>query len=198
MTNYILHGVKLSAGQAEKIYKARKNNEGVSIRLSKSDLDGQFKIPLTKRQFNKIAKSDANGLDLKLSALQLKHLEKSGGLLPLLSLIPLIAGVAGGVGGLASGIGSIVNNIKNNQEQQRHNKVIEEQLKAGSGIISEVVDKIPLLGKLLSPYVKKLGLGVNDINNIAKCECQLRKLGYGLYLGPLRHEGSGLFLEPNA
>src|ERR1700761_901833 len=102
MTNYILHGVKLSAGQAEKIYKALKNNEGVTIRLSKSDLDGQFKIPLTKRQFNKIAKSDANGLDLKLSALQLKHLGKSGGLLPLLSLIPLIAGVAGGVVGLAS------------------------------------------------------------------------------------------------
>jgi len=162
MNNYLLHGVKLSAGQAENIYKARK-------------------------------KSDANGLDLKLSALQLKHSEKSGGLLPLLSLIPLIAGVAGGVGRLANVIGSIVNNIKSNQEHQRHNRVIEEQLKVDWGIISEVVDKILLLGKLLSPHVKKLGHGVNDINNIAKCECQLRKLGYGLYLGLLRHEGPGLF-----
>jgi len=198
MTNYIYHGVNLSAGQAEKIYKARKNNEGVTIRLPKSDFDGQFKLPLTTRQFNKITKSDGNGLDLKLSAIQLKHLEKTGGLLPLLSLIPIIAATAGGVGGLAGGIGSLVNNIKSNQEQQRHNRVIEEQLKAGSGIISDVIDKIPLLGKLLSPYVKKIGLGVNDVKNIEKCECQLRKHGLGLYLGPPRQEGSGLFLDPNA
>lgn len=197
MSSYILHGIKLSAGQAEKIYRAHKNNEGVTIRLSKSDFNGQFKIPLTKRQFNKIIKGDTNGLDLKLSALQLKHLEKSGGFLPLLSLIPLIAGVAGGVGGLASGIGSVVSNIKNNQEQQRHNRVIEEQLKAGSGIISNVISRIPLLGKLLSPYVEKLGLGVKDVDNMTNCECRLRKLGYGLYLGPPRDEGSGLFLKPN-
>ena len=181
MSEYISHGVNLSAGQAEKIYKARKNNEGVTIRLPKSDLNGQFKLPLSKRQFNRIVKNDANGLELRLSAAQLKHMEKSGGLLPLLSLIPLIAGVAGGVGGLAGGIGSIVNNVKSNQEQQRHNKVIEEQLKAGSGIISVV-------GKL-----KKLGFGISDINNIKKCDCHLRKHGYGLYLSPL---GSGLFLEP--
>jgi hypothetical protein len=198
MTNYILHGVNLSAGQAEKIYKARKNNEGVSIRLPKSDLNGQFKIPLTKRQFNKIIKSDANGLDLKLSALQLKHLEKSGGFIPLLSLIPLLAGVASGVGGLAGGIGSIVNSVKKNQEEQRHNRAIEEQLKTGTGVISDLVDRIPLLGKLLSPYIRSIGLGIKDINGLKDCECQLRKLGYGLYLGPPRDEGSGLFLDPNA
>jgi len=198
MTNYILHGVNLSAGQAEKIYKARKNNEGVSIRLPKSDLNGQFKIPLTKRQFNKIIKSDANGLDLTLSALQLKHLEKSGGFIPLLSLIPLLAGVASGVGGLAGGIGSIVNSVKINQEQQRHNRAIEEQLKTGTGVISDLVDRIPLLGKLLSPYIRSIGLGIKDINGLNDCECQLRKLGYGLYLGPPRDEGSGLFLDPNA
>jgi hypothetical protein len=198
MTNYILHGVNLSDGQAEKIYKARRNNEAVSIRLSKSDLNGQFKIPLTKRQFNKIIKSDANGLDLKLSALQLKHLEKSGGFIPLLSLIPLLAGVASGVGGLAGGIGSIVNGVKKNQEEQRHNRAIEEQLKTGTGVISDLVDRIPLLGKLLSPYIRSIGLGIKDINGLNDCECQLRKLGYGLYLGPPRDEGSGLFLDPNA
>ena len=115
-----------------------------------------------------------------------------------MSLIPVIAAAAGGVEGLAGGIGSVVNSIKSNQEQQRHNRAMEEQSKTGSGIISEVIDKIPLLGKLLWLYVKKLGLGVNAIKNIAECECQLRKHGFGLYLGPPRHEGSGLFLDLNA
>jgi len=59
MTEYIQHGVNLSSGQAHKIYAALKNNEGVTIKLSKSDLNGKYKLPLTKSQMNRISKSNS-------------------------------------------------------------------------------------------------------------------------------------------
>ena len=136
------------------------------------------------------------GVYVKLSAAQLKVI-KTGGFLPLLTLIPLIAGAIGAAGGLTGGISAAVSAAKSNAEQQRHNKVIEEQL--GTGIVSDTISKVPVLGTFLGPLLKRIGLGLKDINEVehGSCICKkgllMKKIGNGLYLEP---EGSGVFLDP--
>ena len=198
MTEYYEHGINLSKKQAKKIYDACRNNEGVIIKLSKSDKNGTFKIPMTQTQINKI-KNSKGGIQLKLSATQLKNMEKTGGFLPLLSLIPIITGALGAAGGLAGGVASAVSAAKSNAEQARHNKAIEEQLaKSGSGVLANAVGKIPLIGTPLKPLLEKIGLGHNKINKINKggcVSCNGYMVGTGLYLSPNGEmTGRGLFL----
>jgi len=201
MTEYHQYGVNLSKGQADKICNAHKKGTGVTIRLTKLNLQGDHKLPLTQTQINKIKKAK-NGVQLNLSETQLKHLkmvEKNGGFIPLLSLIPIIASALGAAGGVAGGIASAVSAGKSNAEQARHNRAVEEQLKAGSGVVSDTVGKIPILGTILAPLLQKLGLGIEDCNKIKNggCVCcdgyKIKKQGSGLYLEP---EGNGLFLGP--
>jgi hypothetical protein len=198
MTEYHNHGVNLSKGQAKKIYDAHKKGIGATIRLSKSQLTGDFKLPLTQTQINKIKKSK-NGVQLNLSESQLKHMEKTGGFIPLLALIPIIASALGAAGGVAGGVASAVSSAKSNAEQARHNKVIEEQLKSGSGVVSNIVGKIPIIGNFLEPLLQKIGLGIHDVKKLQKdgCVCcnglEIKKIGNGLYFGP---QGEGLFLDP--
>src|SRR6476469_11140480 len=52
---------------------------------------------------------------------QLNHMEKTGGFIPLLTLIPIIASALGAAGGLAGGISRVVSDSKSNYEQARHN-----------------------------------------------------------------------------
>ena len=208
MTEYHQYGVTLSDGQAKTIDDAHRNGTGVAIRLTKVNLHGEHMLPLTQTQINKIKKAK-NGVQLNLSETQLKHLEtkeKNGGFLPLLTLIPIIASALSAAGGLAGGISSAVSASKSNAEQARlndetarHNRAVEEQLKAGSGIVSDTVGKIPILGAILGPLMQKLGLGIEDCNKIKNggCVCRdgykIKQHGSGLYLEP---ESSGLFLGP--
>jgi hypothetical protein len=107
-----------------------------------------------------------------------------GGFLPLAALIPLLGGILGGVGGLAGGIGSAVNGAKANREQERHNRDLEELVKkSGSGLISNVLDYIPVIGKYMKPLAEKLGLGKECCGTLKKCECNLSKHGMGIFLG---------------
>ena len=204
MTEYHMYGLNLSKGQIQKIALATKKHHEVKVRLSKNNLQGDHKLPLTQRQINKIKKSKT-GIDLQLSASQLQHLEKSGGFLPLLALLPAIFGGLGAAGGLAGGIASAVSAAKNTQaaaaaqaETARHNREVEAQLKAGngvgSGVVSGVVGKVPVIGSVLKQFLEKLGLGIKTQNRLMKggCVC-LSKVGKGLYLKPY---GSGLFLGP--
>jgi hypothetical protein len=200
MTEYHMHGLNLSKGQIEKIALAVKKHREVKIRLSQNSLRGDHKLPLTQRQINRIKKSKT-GIDLELSASQLQHLEKSGGFLPLLALLPAIFGGLGAAGGLAGGIASAVSSAKNAQaaaaaqaETERHNREVEVQLKAGSGVVSDFVGKVPVIGSVLKPLLERLGLGIKAQNSLMKggCIC-LGKVGKGLYLRPY---GSGLFLGP--
>ena len=164
--------------------------------MSKDDLQGNVNLKLTQTQINKIKKSK-KGVQLKLSESQLKYMEKTGGFLP---LIPLIAAVLGGIGGLTAGVSSAVSAAKSNAEQKRHNEAIEQQLKSGSGVISDIAGKIPILGNYLQPVLKKIGLGTKDIKKLVKggCICKdgfrAKQIGGGLYLEPT--EGEGLFLGP--
>ncbi len=198
MTEYYKHGVNLSDGQKRKIINASKKGIGTTIRLSKNDLNGSFELPLTQTQINRIKKAKS-GVQLNLSESQLKHREKTGGFLPLLALIPIIASALGAAGGIAGGVASAVNSSTANAELERHHKAIEEGMKSGTGVVSDVVGKVPVIGSFLGPLLQKIGLGVEDINKINRggCVCQngvdIKRYGNGLYLGP---QGSGLFLGP--
>jgi hypothetical protein len=199
MSDYHNFGVNLSKGQAKKIAIAHKKGSGTTIRLSKANLNGNIKIPLTQTQINKIRKAKT-GVQLNLSESQLKHMETTGGFIPLLTLIPIIASALGAAGGVAGGVASAVSSAKANAEQARHNRAIEEQLKSGSGAVSNIVSKIPVIGNFLEPLLQKIGLGINSKNikklNSGKCVCcsglQVKKVGNGLYLEP--EHGEGLFL----
>ena len=206
----------LTDTQLEKILRAAKNHEGTVIRLTTNNIqeNAPHKIPLTKTQIEKIIKTK-HGFNLKLSAAQLKYLEKSGGFLPLLALLPLIFGGLAAAGGVAGGVATAVSSAKNIQaaaaaqsELERHNRQIEAELKdgtgingvggimGGAGIISDKIQNVPILGKLV-PYLKKIGLGDRDCLNILKGNCVytngigVKQMGNGIFLGPT---GDGLFL----
>ena len=140
-SRYISHGLNLTDNQLEKIIRASQNKQGVVVRITKDNLNGNLhKIPLTKTQINRITKAK-NGLNLFLSSSQLKYLKKSGGLLPLLALLPLIFAGLGAAGGVAGGVASAVSSAKNASaaaaqiaEMERHNREIESQLKSGTSV----------------------------------------------------------------
>src|SRR5206468_7592741 len=152
MTKYIEYGVSLNESQIKRIRNAV---TATSIYLTKKNLQGDHKLPLTQSQVNKL-NNTKTGVYLKLSAAQLKVI-KTGGFLPLLTLIPLIAGAVGAAGGLTGGIAPAVSAAKSNAEQRRHNETIENQLKSGTGdggqtgdaIVSDFVGKVPLIGNFL-------------------------------------------------
>jgi len=177
MVEYHDYGVKLSKGQITKIFQSHRKGIGLTIRLSKSHVNGDNKLPLTQTQLSKMLKA-TTGVQLNLSAAQIKHMEKSGGFLPLAALIPLIISGIGAASGIVT---SAVSAAKSNAEQARHNRTVEEELKkSGSGL-------------------QKITLDNEDINKIKKGECvccdgwKIQREGSGLYLEP--EMGRGLFLE---
>src|SRR5277367_4453422 len=114
MTDYHTHEMTLTKTQASKIVSAAKKHDSVTIRLANNSLQGNHKLLLTKTQVTRINKVNKlnKGVDLKLSATQLQHLEKTGGLLPLLTLLPLIFSGLGAAGGVAGGVAGAVSVAK--------------------------------------------------------------------------------------
>jgi hypothetical protein len=199
---YGMYGLSLSDAQTQKIRKAADKNASVTIRLSKNNLSGSHELPLTQTQINKIRKTKT-GLDLTLSCAQMKqlkkeHHKKTGGFIPLLSLIPIIAGALGAAGGVAGGVATAVSAVKNvraadaaQAELERHNREVEKHMKEGSGVVGDFVGRAPVIGQYLKPILERLGLGVGDCNRVINGGCV--KCGEGLYLRPY---GAGLFLGP--
>lgn len=182
-TIYRNFGLNLSEDQIAKIKNAGKSG-AIVIRLKKENLNGEHKLPLTNTQIKRIQNAKG-GLDLKLSSAQLNHI-KTGGFLPLLAALPLIFGGLGAAGGVAGGVSAAVTAAKNAQaqaaaqkEMERHNREVEAQMKAGSGISG----KMSTICKCLKPILAKEGLGM----------C---KFGNGLFIGPQSASGNGLFLGP--
>src|SRR5207244_4273894 len=109
----------LSKSQVEKIVQAVKNDKDVTLRYPVSG-SIEFYLPLTTTQANKISKN--NPCDITFSKTQVKNIMdlnkkyRDGGLLPLITLIPLIASILGGIGGLTGGIASAVTGAKQNSE----------------------------------------------------------------------------------
>src|SRR5277367_6426564 len=206
MTEYHMLGLTLTKTQANKIVNAAKKNDSVVIRLANNSLQGNHKLPLTQTQVTKVNKADKlnKGINLKLSAAQLQHLEKTGGLLPLLTLLPLIFGGLGAAGGVAGGVAGAVSAANNAKaaaaqaETEHHNREVEAQLKTGAGIVSDFVGKTPLFGSFLKPLLQKIGLGIKDCNKIMNGGCVCLKkargqTGKGLYMRP---HGAGLYIGP--
>ena len=148
--------------------------------------------------------------------------------------MPLIFAGLGAAGGVAGGVASAVSSAKNASaaaaqiaEMERHNREIESQLKSGAnaannssgsgvsngdvvgnGIVSDATSKIPVAGPFIVPILKRLGLGLADINTITKGVCvscngmRLKTVGGGLFietgkglnLGTQNVSGDGLFL----
>jgi len=167
-------GVNSSKAQIKKLSDAHKKQVGVTIRLTKNNLHGKHKLPLTKTQITRIKKSQT-GLDLNLSASQLIHLEKIGGFLPFLALLPLIFGGIGTAGAAAGGTAAVVQAVKKSRTQnvlqleaEKHNRAIEEQsataLKVKSGMLSGLAGQLPVFGATLKFALQKLGFGVDDNN----------------------------------
>ena len=217
---YTNYGVNLTSPQIEKIINAAKLRESTIVRLQcRSDPSSaavgsphQIILPLTQSQINKTQKLMC--YNLTLSALQLKQLGKSGGLLPLLALLPLLLGGLAAAGGISGGIASVVSAANNTRaalaaqtETERHNREIEAEIKKGAGIISDRIQDIPFLGAL-APYLRKIGLGFRDCQNLISGKNAYTKygleakLGHGIFLGTrgdgifLGPQGNGLFLSP--
>ena len=159
MTEYYNHGFCLTENQIKKLDNAARKGTAVAIQLGKKNLNGNMNIPLTKTQYARVQNA-SNGLRLTFSKKQLKEVQKKGGFLPLLGLLPAILGA---VGGLAGGITSAVNSSRQTAEQARHNRQMEAK---GSGFIQ---------GKKLTSALKKFG-GCSDLIGL--------KVGNGLYLEP--------------
>jgi hypothetical protein len=73
-TSYIPHGLTLSNAQIQKLRK------GDTIRITHKNLNGAHQIHLTNAQIKKIqhAYAAGKGVDLKMSAAQLKYNLKNG------------------------------------------------------------------------------------------------------------------------
>ena len=208
MTRYTSYGLELSENQLEKIINASKAGKGTTVKLASTDGEGPHKFLLTPAQIERI-QNNTGTLTLKLSAAQLREMEKSGGFLPLLALLPLVFGGLGAASGIAGGVASVVSSAKNArtaaaalEEQIRHNKEVEKELKSGSGIISDRIEEVPFLKKIV-PYLRKIGLGISSCKKImdgetacTKSGVYVKQIGHGIYLGPSESFGSGLFLTP--
>ena len=211
MTRYTSYGLDLSEKKKKKIINASKADKGTTVKLANTaTAEGPHKFVLTPSQIEKIKNNNTNGsLTLKLSAVQLREMEKSGGFLPLLALLPLIFGGIGAASGIAGGVASAVSSVKNVktaaaalEEQIRHNKQVEEELKAGSGIISDRIENVPFIKKIV-PYLRKIGLGVSTCKKImdgetacTKSALYIKQIGSGIFLGPSENFGGGLYLSP--
>lgn len=103
------HGLKLSDIQKRKLATALKRNEGTSIKLDVSQLEGPDKVLLTKRQQNKIEKMKNKGVGLviqfsKNQLVKMRSIE--GGFLG--ALLPIAKALLPGVGNL---LGNFLNPI---------------------------------------------------------------------------------------
>ena len=141
----------LTKNQIQKIACAVQDNSGVTLRLSKANFNQQgYNLPLTNSQIDKLKDGKVHDLKFSLSQMQyIKHKVKkhSGGFLPLVSLIPIIASVLGGVGSAAGAIASSVQKSKANSETERHNRELEQQLRSGTGYEKFIKHYNKMVGK---------------------------------------------------
>ena len=113
--------------------------------------------------------------------------------------------VAGGISSAVSSAKNVSNAAAQLAKTERHNREIESQLKNGNGIVSDGAAKIPVLGPYLVSILKRLGLGLSDINTIKQGGCVdcngicLKTYGGGLFiskglnLGRQSSQGNGVF-----
>jgi len=128
----------------------------------------------------------------KLRELKQEQEKHEGGILPLVTLLPLIFGSIAAAGSAASGIATAVTAAKKSkidelslQEEKRHNTEIEKAVK-GEGIINDFVSRTELAEE-----------GKNSLCALLKllsCLFDIQKDGDGIFLNS--YTGGALYLSP--
>src|ERR1700759_538069 len=115
MTEYHEQGLNLTATHVNMINNAAEKNSSVVLRLAQNNLQGDHKLSLTQTQIAKIKKAKKlnKGMNLTLSVAQLAHLKKTGGLIPLLALLPILFKGLTAAGAAAVGVASAVSAANN-------------------------------------------------------------------------------------
>ena len=196
MTKYFKHDFKLSVCQHRTLIDAIKNQEPIVLRLTKESFkDGNISLPLTSKDSRNVLNNKP--FDYQLSKAKLKFIkldEATGGFLPL--LLPIIAGLAG----LGTASASIANAVINKkaadaklEEEQRHNKALEESIKNGDGLYLSNE----------SPPWKNYGMSVDvkDVINNSKLDEVGKRSLRNIIKNLSSHfriwrQGKGIFLSP--
>jgi len=128
ITNYVKTPVFLTEYQLKKL----KLNEPCSLRIDPNK-KANHSLILTQTQVNQLnkAKSSGTSKDIKLTKTQMS---KNGGFLitipAILAAIGAAASVAGAAGGVVKAVNDRKHNDKTESEAKRHNKEVENLLKA--------------------------------------------------------------------
>jgi hypothetical protein len=138
----------LSNIQINKLQSAIKNKKSCILEFSNQQLHGTDQLPLTKLQMKAVhkAKKSNKGIRLKLSKSQL--LKKSGGMLPLAALLPLISGGMGAAAG-AAGLIKNVKDLISSPPKKKVGKGLVLPRKRGFGLAQR---KKQGFGMYLAPY----------------------------------------------
>ena len=190
---YYKHTVALSNAQLKKIKVAHDKKQAVNLRIDPS-LRGNHTLYLTTSQIKQLQSGKPK--DIKLSVNQLT---KNGGFL---FTIPLILAGISAAAGVAGATSTIVKNVQSantekamTQELQRHNAVVEGNLKGqetvtesfgkeGSGLFQDVIQH-PLTAKIVA-----LAVAAIAAHNLKKAVSP--KEGKGSKKA--RKQGQGVFL----
>src|SRR5579864_341690 len=116
MEVYKEHKFMLTNSQLKRIKKALDEDKNISLKILDKNFNGQHPLPITETEMKHVHNGEGY-VNISLSKKKLQHIrnQNEGGILPLLSLLPLIfSGItaAGTVGGVATGIAKAVNNKK--------------------------------------------------------------------------------------
>ena len=130
-----------------------------------------------------------NGKNIYISKKKIIECEKEGGILPLLTLIPLIAGGVSAAGAVAGGTAGVVKAVNDKKaadeelaEQRRHN--LEMEKKTGGNLkehIKNFVQVLPIDDEA-KQTLEEFFENSSDIFETKKSD----KEGDGLYLNPYR------------
>jgi hypothetical protein len=169
---YFEHELALSQYQLKQLADAIEKKKKVTLRLSIDQLtfntdDTKLKVLLTQTQIGRINKRvrENRGIEIDFSLNQLRQMSKSGGILPLLTLLPLIFGGLSAAGAVAGTVGDQVHKKLQRDEAERHNKAVEEEARkaaTGSGLyLSKDGD-----GLYLSKEGRSMQLNEDDIGKL--------------------------------
>src|SRR3977135_1165831 len=193
---YQVHKFMLTPNQLKKVKKALDEDKQCSLTIPHDKFSGDHPLPVTETELKHVHEGDGY-VSVSLSKKKLQHIRdhKEGGFLPLLALLPLIAKGIGVASALATGGAAIAGAVNKNkaaaaalEEQTRHNREIEGNLKGGLGL-GEMSEPLRGYGNGGASYGK-------HVVGLAECPAcghglELRaKKGKGLYLKPYLSNGS--------
>lgn len=129
-----------------------------------------------------------DGKSVYISKKKIEECKKEGGFLPLLTLIPLIAGGVSATAAVAGGTAGIVKAVNEKRasdaefaEQKRHNQEVEKALKSGGNIKEHIKNFVHATGldDEAKKVMKKFFKNISDY-------IEVRAEGGGLYLNPYK------------